>query len=122
MLKFLKKILVVSVIILMPAVAHAVCAINEIDVLGDGTQCELAKFTVTTTSLAAGTTFSFNMSAKGTFYVDWGDGNVQTISRANTMDATYSHSYANVGVYNIRFGGVSATGAPGYGCAWKFFP
>ena len=45
-----------------------------------------SKFQVTTTDMAAGTEFKFYMSAKGTFYVDWGDGNVKTITRTNTTD------------------------------------
>lgn len=31
------------------------CTTNQIDVLGDGTQCEIAKFSVTTTELTANT-------------------------------------------------------------------
>ena len=48
------------------------CADNEIDVLGDGSQCEVAKFSVTTTSDA--TELKWAMTALGTFYVDCGDG------------------------------------------------
>lgn len=86
---------------------------------GDGT-CQAEKFSITTIDLPADsdTTFTFKMSAKGTFYVDWGDGSdVQTISRtAVTSAGTYSHVYSPGGTsgdapvsYTIRFGGV-ATG------------
>ena len=69
------------------------CGVNEIDVLGDGTQCETAKFSITTTNLIADTEFKFYMSAKGTFYVDWGDGTVDTIVRNDTDETLYNHTY-----------------------------
>jgi len=85
------------------------CGVNEIDVLGDGTQCETAKFSITTTELVADTTFAFYMSAKGTFYVDWGDGTVDTIVRNDTDKTLYNHTYLTAGVKTIRFSGL-ATG------------
>ena len=84
------------------------CAVNEFEV--DGV-CRESKFRVTTTPLEADTTFKFYMSAKGTFYIDWGDGNTQTIARANTSDSLYSHTYEDAGTYVIQFGGESDTGA-----------
>lgn len=100
--------------------AHA-CAVDEIDVLGDGTQCESAKFTITTTEIADGETFQFYMSAKGTFYVDCGTGGTlsssasdvsgMTITRSNTTGATYTCTYTgNTEAKTIRFGGIAATG------------
>ena len=86
--------------------ALADCATTEIDVLGDGTQCETAKFSVTTTDTTS--TFLFRMSAAGVFYVDWGDGVVEQIDRTdNTEIADYSHSYETAGSYIIRFAGES---------------
>ena len=85
------------------------CESNQIDVLGDGTQCELAKFSITTTELTADTEFRFYMSASGNFYVDWGDGTVDTINRANTTETLYSHTFTSAGTKMIRFGGL-ATG------------
>ena len=85
------------------------CGVNEIDVLGDGMQCEIAKFSITTTNLIADTEFKFYMSAKGTFYVDWGDGTVDTIVRNDTGKTLYNHTYLTAGVKTIRFGGL-ATG------------
>ena len=67
------------------------------------------KFTVTTTNLSANDSFSFNMSAIGTFYVNWGDGNIQVITRNSTSNNTYSHTYTDAGTYQIKFGGI-ATG------------
>lgn len=83
------------------------CELSEIDVLGDGTQCETAKFTITTTELTANTTFAFYMSAKGTFYVDWGDGIVDTITRTDTNVTLYDHTYTTDGTKIIRFGGLA---------------
>ena len=96
-------------LLLMPVAGAFACAQNEIDVNGDGTLCETAKFTVTTTELAADTTFAFYMSARGTFYVDWGDGTVDTITRTDTDETLYDHTYSTAGVKTIRFGGI-ATG------------
>lgn len=81
------------------------CATNEIDVLGDGTQCELAEFTITTTNLAANTEFWFSLSPKGSFVVDWGDGTVEPINRDNTTATAYTHTYATSGVKNIKICG-----------------
>lgn len=98
--------------------AHA-CTTDEIDVLGDGTQCQTAKFTLTTTEIANGGTFQFYMSAKGTFYVDCGTGGAlsgtgasgKTITRSNTTGATYTCTYTgDTESKTIRFGGIAATG------------
>ncbi len=62
-----------------------------------------SEFVVTTTSDT--TTFSFRMSAAGTFYVDWGDGNIETIIKNDTTDATFVHEYNVMGAYNIGFFG-----------------
>ena len=107
----MRKFVIFLFALLLPiSGAFAACADNEIDVLGDGTQCELAHFSVTTTNMAANTTFSFTLSASGTFYVDWGDGTIDTISRTGTiLETKYSHAYPIAGVKTIRFGGV-ATG------------
>ena len=64
--------------------------------------CIDAAFTLTTT---ATNTFSFNLSAAGIFYVDWGDGTIEQINRTNnTTNQTYSHNYANTATRTIRLG------------------
>ncbi len=93
-----------------PAIA---CETNEIDVLGDGTQCEIAHFTLTTTSTNS---FQFTMSAAGTFYVDCGNGGTlkqgsttlsnKTISRgSSTSNTTYTCTWNAADTQTIRFGG-----------------
>ena len=76
------------------------------------------KFQVATTSLSNGDTFQFELKATGEFYIDWGDGIVEYISRTTVNDSpsTYSHTYANTSskAYTIHFGG-SATGYNGDG-------
>ena len=68
------------------------------------------KFTITTINMPAFTSFNFDMSAKGRFYVDWGDGTPhQIINRTDTTMVSYRHKFANSGVYTITFGG-EATG------------
>jgi hypothetical protein len=77
--------------------------------VNNGTSCVASTFSVTTTALTAGQTVSFKLSAIGTFYVNWGDGYEQTITRTGTSEQTYTHTYGNAGTYTIDFGGV-ATG------------
>lgn len=68
--------------------------------------CIENKFQITTTNDTD--EFVFNMSAKGTFYIDWGDGTVELIDRSNTTTMTeYSHNYASADEYIIKFGGVA---------------
>ena len=90
---------------------HASYVVNSCDwacdsgYINTGTSCEIEKFSVNTT----GGTFVFGLTAKGTFYVDWGDGSaVQKITRNNTTRTEYSHRFTS-GTYTIRFGG-AATG------------
>lgn len=84
-----------------------------------------AMFSVETTNLSAGDTFTFTLAAAGAFDVDCGSGgvltssandvtgpvnNVYTITRANTTSTTYTCTYANSGgVKTIGFSG-TATG------------
>ena len=94
------------------------CADNEIDVLGDGSQCEAAKFSVTTTNDT--TELNWYMSAKGTFYVDCGDGGTltqstssygtisdKTVNRTSTNSTTYTCTWASAGAHTVRFGGTA---------------
>ena len=68
-----------------------------------------SKFYVTTTSGVAGRTVKLYIKATGTFYIDWGDGNV-TPHTTNSSSAAISHSYASGTCSNgcaIRFGWLS---------------
>ena len=86
------------------------CIADQIDT---GTECVDTKFSVTTTNLAANKEVKFYMSAKGTFYVDCGDGvaisgtgaSGNTITRNDTTEALYSCAYTNGGVKTIKFAG-----------------
>ena len=103
--KHVLKALVLAVFVLSsPAFA---CESNEIEYNGE---CIESKFEITTTNLSANDTFSFKISAKGTFYIDWGDGTTESKTRAYvTSTSTYSHTYTDGGVKTIRLGGL-ATG------------
>ncbi len=117
LIKPLKTIIftiILGMVYIMPTVARAACAENEIDVLGDGTQCETAKFTIL--SMLYNThVFIFNISAQGTFYVDCGDGGTlsgtgvsgKTITRTDTTEATYTCTYQYPTYDSIRFGGMA---------------
>lgn len=90
---------------------NGVCrACNASEFFANGV-CETAKFTITTTNSTSEFKF-FMWEPTGTFYVDWGDGTVDTITRTSSTGNTYSHTYATTGSYTINFGGV-ATGYDG---------
>ena len=56
----------------------------------------------------SGGNFSFTMSAQGEFYIDWGDGSEeQIITKSDTNNTTYSHSFSGEGPYSVRFGGLA---------------
>lgn len=90
--------------------ARADCATGEFAV---GNECVQSKFQITTTEMDADTTFSFYISAMGTFYVDWGDGASEKIERNDTTETLYSHTYTSAGSHRIQMGGL-ATGYSTY--------
>ncbi|MBQ7055523.1 MAG: hypothetical protein IJN91_01150 [Alphaproteobacteria bacterium] len=50
--------------------------------------------------------FGFEISAAGTFYIDWGDGTEETIVKNNTDKVEYLHDYGTKdAVYTIKIGG-----------------
>ena len=102
-------VLVLCVGIFVGVSAYADCASNEFaytDPNTNTTTCITSKFQVTTTALEADSYFDFSISAAGTFYVDWGDGTVEKIERADAdYGEGYNHTYENSGTYNIQFGG-----------------
>lgn len=53
--------------------------------------------------------FSFDIAATGTFFVDWGDGITETYPRTSTNSQSVSHTYATSAPQTIRIGGL-ATG------------
>jgi len=97
--------------------AFAACSSNQIDVLGDGTQCETVKFSATTTSDA--TEAYFYISAAGVFYIDCGDGGTlsgpgvsgQTVDRTGNASAGnfdyYRCSWSSAGAHTMRFSGTA---------------
>ena len=64
---------------------------------------EKHEFTLTTTPNTS--SFSFKISAAGEFVVDWGDGTVETITKPDTTNTTYSHNYTTAGAYTIGLSG-----------------
>ena len=67
--------------------------------------CVPSKFEITTTSFSGN--FSVTFAATGTYYIDWGDGSVQTIVRPDTTATTYTHSYAVAEPHTIKFAGLA---------------
>ncbi len=49
--------------------------------------------------------FQFSVSAKGTFYVNWGDGTEEVLQRTDTNEETYTHTYDMPGQYTIELDG-----------------
>ncbi len=45
------------------------------------------------------------ISAAGTYYIDWGDGQTETIKKTTTNEEFIGHTYASNGTYTIRIGG-----------------
>ncbi len=64
---------------------------------------EIPEFILTTT--ADTTKFSFVISAVGTFEIDWGDGDIETINKTDTTETTYSHDYSAAAAYTIGISG-----------------
>lgn len=67
--------------------------------------CENQGFTITTTSLSANKVFWFELSAKGGFAVDWGDGTINYINHDDTEAEEHTHTYTTSGVRTIKFCG-----------------
>ena len=55
--------------------------------------------------MPAGTEFSFNISARGNYIIDWGDGEIEIKNKTNTEIETYSHAYDNGGIFVIGISG-----------------
>lgn len=49
--------------------------------------------------------FEIQINAKGTFIVDWGDGNIEQIKQNISSIKRYSHTYATTGNYEVKLGG-----------------
>ena len=70
---------------------------------GLGQEKPESKFFITTTPDTS--SFSFQISAAGDFTIDWGDGNVEKVTKSDTTNTTYSHTYDSAGEYTIGIGG-----------------
>ena len=71
--------------------------------LGEDCSVPVPEFTLTTTDDTD--SFEFSISAAGEFVVDWGDGTVETITKPDTTNTTYSHDYDTAGAYTIGLSG-----------------
>ena len=60
-------------------------------------------FTMTTTPNT--TSYSMTIGAAGTFVIDWGDGEIETIRNKPLGNTVYSHTYDAPGEYDITLGG-----------------
>ena len=95
--------------------AVAACAEDEIDVTGNGSQCQPVKFTLTTTELAANGSFNIWMSAKGTFYIDCGKNGTlsgagtsgKTLTKTTNLVSEVTCKWSTAGAHTIRFGGTA---------------
>ena len=65
----------------------------------------IPEFSIITTSMDAGTEFSFSISAAGEYTIDWGDGSVESIVKTDTENMTFSHTYTSGGIHTIGIGG-----------------
>lgn len=104
---FLHALIVVFIGILgcfktAPAVA---CTSDEIT-LSDNS-CVPAKFSMTVNIPKKNTNFFFYIAAKGTFYVDWGNGDVESINSSSTTREQHSKRYKSDGNFVVRIGGLA---------------
>ena len=49
--------------------------------------------------------FAMQISAAGEFYIDWGDGKSEWVTKSDTTNMGFGHKYASKGAYNIKLGG-----------------
>ena len=82
------------------------------DVWGKNASCvppePETEYSFTATTTPDTTTFSFKITAAGTFNIDWGDGSdVEQIVKTATDSKNISHTYASVGAYTIKIGGLA---------------
>lgn len=99
----------VSFVALMVVVTQNAFACTADEITLSDNSCVPVKFKLETQSMN-NKDFSFQISAAGIFYIDWGDGNVQTLNRTNnTTNTSVSHTYSGKGARIIKFGG-DATG------------
>ena len=100
-------------------VADTVATIQAVDTLVKKID-KGPKFTLTTTPDTS--SFSFSISAAGEFVIDWGDGTVEAITKQDTTNTTYSHSYATANTYTIGLSGqATAYDTGGYTAAISFY-
>ena len=116
----IQKVVGAFCLVLVANPAFATCSSNEIDVTGDGSNCQPVKFTLTTGSTNF---FHFKMTAVGTFYVDCGDGGTlidssselpdKVIVRSGTTATNYTCHWSGSESQTIRFGGTATDYAKG---------
>jgi len=64
------------------------------------------KYQISASNLSNGDSYSFGLAVTGTFYVDWGDGNIEIINKTTSGNTVYSHTYTEGGDFTIRIAGI----------------
>lgn len=60
----------------------------------------------TTVTIFSGKKYDFEISAAGTFYIDWGDGSApEKVVKTDTTKQNFSHTYDANGTYTVKLGG-----------------
>lgn len=59
--------------------------------------------------------FSFKITAKGTFTISWGDGSKEVMIKTDTLEDVYSHTYAAARNYRVTINGPATGYTTGYG-------
>ncbi|MBR3148294.1 MAG: leucine-rich repeat protein [Alphaproteobacteria bacterium] len=129
---FIKSVIFAIFVVFTANSAFAACASNQIDVNGGGSVCEPVKFTVNLkNNTTTRTTFDFEISAKGTFYVDCGNAGTldgpsvsgstvsgKTITRTINTSTLYTcswNSWAQNDTQTVRFSGNASDTTSSYG-------
>lgn len=63
----------------------------------------------TATTAIDTTEFKFRISSAGEFYIDWGDGSTEVVTKTDASTQELSHNYDTAGMYKIKLAG-KATG------------
>ena len=90
---------------MFPVISFAADSCAENQMMVDGA-CVEPEFTITTTDMAPGTVFQFNISAAGTYYVDCDNGeDIIKIEKTSTDTEYFFCRYADGGVHTIGMSG-----------------
>lgn len=105
--RFLRMLIIIFISVLgaFRIAPAAACTSDEIT-LSDNS-CVPVKFSMDLHMTKNNVNFYFYIAAKGTFYIDWGDGTVETKQHDTTSRTQISHNYKKIEYVTVRIGGLA---------------